>query len=974
MKILFRCLLVFCLLVLLILAGAYFYLTNAGVQKRLVEKQLPAGSSVDSVKVSLDHLQVSGLVVQLEDGTRLSLGDLESSFDPLAAIFDKTIKLGALSAADILVKLPAETEATSVTPSSTGQAVASQVYEPAPTSSASTVEVAEEPFSLQQIHMMGDSGWLLEIEAINLAGELIDGRETNYTFSIVADQVAPGQRSELSFNLNSVFSEPIQGSLKSLESDLQLSFTQKKTGGFKDFLILSKASGADASGGRLFYADKQVTVEIDDAEKSTVLSAQVEGVFDRPELLAPELMGLGMINFSAEAGASLDGDVLTLNAAEVGVTIGSNEAFALLLKKEMTLGGEQNFVGELLDIQLNQLPSAWLSPWLPAGLSVSAAPLSADVSVIGEADGSLEVRFKDPLQLQNLSVSEAGQPMVQNLDLSLRPKLKFGADPQLEFELAGIEARDTYGRFINGDVVGALQLDADRQAQPLNGVNADLDLEVSLQPLLQQPALDGMTSIMSGALLLDLSIDSEAEYPVQLQAVLNALRVRANPSLTKDYRIAAQAKPGKAGSWLVGSSLLAGRPERASTDLQVSGGIQPGSDPLKFKVDLTGERVHQADLDFLVLAFSPVEQEVPQTTKYRSNVPVQRPVATVPEPDRTERPPWAMLDGTASIDIDRFTLDTGRTIEQLRSNAIISESLLKIDQSNAIIEGGTFNGSMEVAYMDTLAEPYQLVADFKVKEVDPATFLSTPGKAFPVQGLFNGDLKLQGSGVSLEEAFDAANLDLDLNGREGVVTAFEIDNRSALGLGIAGLLGQQFDRPGIAALTNTIPYFKDIRFNNFDLKVTRGDDQRMLIPTLSFQGDSLLIDGTGVVAASSLTDLANQPMNMSLELGAKGRLTEYLETLELLQPTTSEDGFRRWVRNVNIGGTLSRPNTEELTALLRQAARSAFKKPTQAAHAGTVQNQAEGAATTQAPTQVEQPKQEEVDEVDIAIDLLNSFF
>ena len=55
-----------------------------------------------------------------------------------------------------------------------------------------------------------------------------------------------------------------------------------------------------------------------------------------------------------------------------------------------------------------------------------------------------------------------------------------------------------------------------------------------------------------------------------------------------------------------------------------------------------------------------------------------------------------------------------------------------------------------------------------------------------------------------------------------------------------------------------------------------------LIPELVFRGDSLLIEGEGLIAASSLADLLNQPLDLNLGFGAKGKLEEHLDVLQLL--------------------------------------------------------------------------------------------
>jgi hypothetical protein len=141
------------------------------------------------------------------------------------------------------------------------------------------------------------------------------------------------------------------------------------------------------------------------------------------------------------------------------------------------------------------------------------------------------------------------------------------------------------------------------------------------------------------------------------------------------------------------------------------------------------------------------------------------------------------------------------------------------------------------------------------------------------------------------------------------------------------LLGQSLDRPGIAALSQTIPYFKEIRFNDFAFELTRGADKRVLVPQLRLEGESILIDASGSVGASRLDDILDQPLDLVLSLSAKGRLTEYLAILNLLQPAVGEDGFTRWNQDIEITGTLTDPDTGALMDILNDAAKDAFSKP-----------------------------------------------
>ena len=331
-------------------------------------------------------------------------------------------------------------------------------------------------------------------------------------------------------------------------------------------------------------------------------------------------------------------------------------------------------------------------------------------------------------------------------------------------------------------------------------------------------------------------------------------------------------------------------------------------------------------------------------------------------------------------------MQSGHVIREISADATVSEPQLLVRKIQASLSEGSLEGNAQVDFARNAASAYQVGAALGFKNFDPSIFSKKSSGSFPVRGLFDGQFNLSGKGNSLEAALDQAEGDILLTGRNGVLTAFELDNRSQLVLVGAGILGQQLNRPGVTALSQAVPYFKDMRFENFTLRLTRGADKKVQIPELKFLGDSLRIDGQGFIAASSLSEVLDQPLKLSLGLGAKGRLIDYLETLQLLGPNTSADGFRDWKKAIDIGGTLGKPDTTALNEMLNAAALRAVKgskaESTPAATSGDANTTAqEGQLVLPGQTNnqpVEQPKKSNeeklADDIEMGLDLLNSVF
>ena len=185
-------------------------------------------------------------------------------------------------------------------------------------------------------------------------------------------------------------------------------------------------------------------------------------------------------------------------------------------------------------------------------------------------------------------------------------------------------------------------------------------------------------------------------------------------------------------------------------------------------------------------------------------------------------------------------------------------------------------------------------------------------------------------------------------------------------------------------MAQAVPYFKGMKFESFTLQLVRGKDKQVRIPELKLMGDNLSINGHGAIAAGNLGGILDHPLYLTLGLGAKGRLVDHLETLELLGTKTSEDGFRTWNQDIVIRGSLGDPDTSALKGLLNNAARRALDKPGKGEAAGTPTPPAQDGivlpgqnnSSEQAPLKnKEKSKQEALrDDIEMGLELINSIF
>lgn len=970
MKFLFRTLLALVFLLAILIGIAYVTMTRPSVQKRIFEAQLPEGSSIEHIQVTPSKLILRGVDVQLPDGSRLQVGLIKSGFSPLAAIFGQTIRLNGVKVESLLIQLPKAVFGGSDLPDRS--LPSDRSLDPITAKSDRPVVTAGSANAPEDVlYALGELQWLWDIDGINLQGVIIDGYENRYFFNVQSGAIAPGVETELYASLELKSKEALEGGLQNLSTNLRLQFKQDQRGGFESFKIDSKTSGSDSAGASLLSASQTLALQVDASGRSAELTFEADVNLPEPGVFLPEMSSLRDFVLKADLKAKANGSMLTFNQANLDLTADGQAIASVKLQQALTLGGGQQFAGRLVSVELLRLPLEWVNPWLPEGVKLTGAPFAAEIFLQSGSDGSLVVLTEQPLNLGPFSVLQEEQVLFNDLTLRMNPVLRVAPDQTLHYELTALQVTDGYGPFINAEVKGRKK--NDNEDAQFGGLQSEAILNVGLLELLQQPALAGKAGVLSGNALLRLKMEQSAAFPMAIEVSIDHLRGHSQPGLGQDYRLTARLRRLGSGGYAIDADLQAGLKNSPSTSIQVSGQVNPSQIPVPFNLDVTATDILQRDLDILIAALAPSEAlGVSKTGRPKQGQEPSvsaTPPASLPSSADVERPAWADLDGSATVQIDEFILNSGQVIQSIMAQATVSESLLEVKNMKGRLQEGPIAGRARIDFAAADPMPYKVLSQINFENVDPAVFSGKQSGSFPVRGMFNGEFKLEGKGGTLEAALENSEAGFLITGRKGVLTAFDLDNRSQLGLLGVGLLGRQLDRPGITAMAKAVPYFKDIHFENFTLNLTRGQDKVVRIPELVFLGDNIRIEGQGFIGASRLDAIMDQPLQLLLELGAKGRLVDYLETLQLLSNQTSENGFRTWKEALEISGTIGNPDTSALKDMLSEAARRAISGRS----ASLQRTEVEGEPTD--PVISKEPQQQRrLNEIDIGLDLLNSVF
>lgn len=971
MKSLLRFFLVLFIFLILAAGIGYLSITRPAFQKKLVESKLPTGSSIEFVRISSNRIELTDLKLQLADGTTVMLESLRSDFSPLALILSDIIELRGLKVDGLVVKLPKINAPTTAS----DDLLANGSFSFNDTPNNTELPAARATSSpTDALYALSEIGPLFDIDSIDLYGLLIDSSGNRFGLAVNASGIAPGSQSRLEAKFKLESKQALQGGLQDFGSNIHMVFTQKQSGGFDSIRAESFTSGTDVNGKNLISITQTLDLSINGFEETAELALSFNADLPHPEIFAPRLVHLQGLSIAGDLNGRAVGANLTLDTADVGAAANGTPVATVKLKQALNLSSEQKFTGELMQVNFINLPLAWINSWLGDGIQLSGEALSAQIIFSGEESGALGLKTAAPIEFGVFSLSKNQQLLLDNVTLRMNPKIRIEEDRTIRFDLGALQILDNYGDVISGSVIGSKR--ETKSDSPLAGLETKAKLHVGLSELLHQPAFAGVGSVLAGQAKVELDFNAAAEYPLQLQTVITGLRARDLPGSSQDYRLAAQLKQSSGGAYTFGSNLQAGFVSRPSTSLQLAGQVYNRQKPLPFKLSLASSRVSQTDIELLVASLATND-----TAASSSSNSALTPSAAE---TKTQRPPWSDFDGEVSIKLDELVLESGQVLTELKAQLKISEALFSVKDITTTLKGGGLFGQANVTYDPIQYPAYQVASSFVFENIDPLLFSKRTYSKFPVQGLFDGQFKFTGSGHTLEEAAENSEGDLTITGRNGVLTAFKLDSRSQLGLIGAGILGQSLNRPGITAMAQAVPYFKDMKFDSFTLQLVRGKDKQVRIPELNFKGDNLNISGYGAIAAGNLDEILDQPLYLTLALGAKGRLVDHLATLQLLGTKTSEDGFRIWNQDIEIRGSLGDPDTSALKDLLNKAARRALDKPRKVEAAGTPTPPAENGkvlpgqnnASEQAPSKnKEKSKQEALrNDIEMGLELINSIF
>jgi hypothetical protein len=295
------------------------------------------------------------------------------------------------------------------------------------------------------------------------------------------------------------------------------------------------------------------------------------------------------------------------------------------------------------------------------------------------------------------------------------------------------------------------------------------------------------------------------------------------------------------------------------------------------------------------------------------------------------------VTGQVTLALKKVVYNEQLTVSDIGGTVKIDGGALKFEVGHAgLDQGGSLKFDGRVSFVPKQAEPYALEAESVVKDFDAARLFRAldPGKVPTVEGKFKLESQLSARGASLPLLAGRLQGTTTISSTGGVFRVLRVDledkvQKSQSTVAVIGgrLLGAVTGKEKLSDYANLKQIVTDINqtlaeipFDQLSLAVTRDPQLNLRLQDFSLISPQVRLGGAGDIRALAGTDLAKQPLDLRLQLGARGHLADLMNRASLLDGKKDDLGYEGFATPLHVGGTLSSPDTNELKAALIKAA------------------------------------------------------
>lgn len=657
-----------------------------------------------------------------------------------------------------------------------------------------------------------------------------------------------------------------------------------------------------------FAATGGGTFSVKDEGETGSVAGTLQVKADRLGAVEPALTAWGAIEMNADFALERRGDVVRITRLKSQVTgvapVAEVEVLQTFdLNLATTVFAVADSSRDLLRLTLQGVPLGWIQPWL-GDTVVSGAPVSGQWTA-RVFDGGFALKGAAPLRIEGVEVSQAGQTLLRNLNVSALVSAVYSARGwQAEIESLGV--RD------GNAVLVTLEAKAGQASGAGEPVVAVGKYGVNLAVAAGQPAADGLLAIKRGELAGEFSarLGEVAEFKLK-GAVANL--VTADDQVMPRVEFDGRADMESDGRVRLDLPVVVTQGERAS-DLAVRGAVMLG-DAVQLDLAVTGERVFPEDLQILAAPFA----VAPETD------------TPTPGPEG-DAPPWAGISGTVSLALKEVNYLDQVKLRNVEGRLVITDAEVKLEGFKTGLEtGGTigFSGALKTEG-EAAARTYALEAKLKGSEIasGPLMRAFAPDKPPTVEGVFAIDGQVTGTAPTLPGLADTAVGEFSFSSKGGVLRAlgFQVGQAAQVGSSVVGLVagligGQKAQNVAeiaraAGALSATL---SEIQFDQFNGKVSRSSNLDYRLSDLAMISPTLRLQGAGGITYQPGVSVWRQPLLVELSLSARDATAENLKKLKLLRSETDSLGYSPITKPIKLDGSLIDVGTSELQSLVTKA-------------------------------------------------------
>ncbi len=642
-------------------------------------------------------------------------------------------------------------------------------------------------------------------------------------------------------------------------------------------------------------------------------SGSLSATADQLGLLRPGLAAVGAVRLTtafdvAHRGGELRVDRLSLDLSGVRpiATVNALQAFTFNVPTgELKVA---NPAGDLLGIDLANVPAAWAQPFLHA-LVVTGGELHGHLGISARA-GGLGLRSTEPLAVTGLAATRAGQPLLGGVDVSLVLSADYA--PQ-------------------GWVLGIKPCTASRAGEQLLAFEASVGrLAGENQPIKATGRIEADLAVLARAGSGPRRALTRGRFTSDFTAVLGAQRGYQARFTISDLAVAVPATmPNPPASWPVVTGEIRADVDAAGkcalvapltfaagdrrSDLTLAGSLVPAGTGWVIDGRLTSGLIFADDLELVAGAFA---------------LGAGSPEAAAAIPAVIGAPFWAGMDGRVALGLKRIRLAQSDWSD-LQGSLHLAPAALELENLQANLGTG---GSVTVGgtlFFAAGPSPYTLKASVGVADFDFGAYSRAvhPDRAPAVEGKFKISSQVTGAGGDLAELAGGLQGDFQLSSKSGLFRALRANVADSLKQSPAliskaidsvgslfGLKGDKtdeakrlLDKQGklVVGLTDRL---REVPYDQISVVAHRGANLDIRCTEFALIAPELRLSGSGLVAHLKDVPVADQPLTFDGELSARGGLAASLNAVGLLGDQKDDLGYTKMSQPLHLGGTLSDPD------------------------------------------------------------------